>query len=71
MERPSLTLTLEERYAKSSCGGAFDAKAAGKATVDGIPNEFADGFTVGGKNTNFPKKESVLLKGHSNKKYKG
>jgi hypothetical protein len=62
---------MEERYAKSSCGGAFNAKDAGKSTVDGIANEFADGFTVGGKNTNLPKKESMFLKGHSNKKYKG
>lgn len=64
-------MTLEQRYEKSSCGGAFDAKSVGKVTVDGLPNDFADGFTVGGKNTNLPKKESIFLKGHSNKKYKG
>lgn len=69
--KQSANMTLEQRYEKSSCGGAFDAKSAGKITVDGFSNEFADGFTVGGKNTNLPKKESIYLKGHSNKKYKG
>jgi len=71
IERKSIVTTLEERYAKSSCGGAFNAKDAGRVTVDGISNEFADGFTLGGKNTHMPKKESIFLKGHSTKKYKG
>lgn len=70
-ERKSLVTTLEDRYAKSKCGGAFDAKSAGKSNVDGFSNEFADGFTRGGKDTGMPKKESIFLKGHSNKKYKG
>lgn len=70
-ERKSLTKTMEERYAQEKCGGAFDAKSAGKVTVDGFSNEFADGFTKGGKDTGLPKKESIYLKGHSNKKYKG
>jgi hypothetical protein len=70
-DRKSLVTTMEERYAKGTCGGAFDAKAAGKVTADGFSNDFADGFTKGGKDTGLPKKESMFLKGHSNKKYKG
>ena len=69
-DRQSLTLNMEDRYTKSKAGGAFDAKSAGEKLTDGIPNDFADGFTKGGKNTGLPKKDSSFLKGHSIKKYK-
>ena len=69
-DRQSLTLNMEDRYKKSKAGGAFDAKSAGKTFTDGIPNDFADGFTKGGKNTGLPKKDSMLLKGHNTQKYK-
>ena len=38
---------------------------------DGIPNDHADGFTKGGRNTGLAKKDSIFLKGHNSKKYKG
>lgn len=72
-ERPSVGTTLEERYSSQKVGGAYDAKSAGGSkptTVDAFSNQFADGFTIGGKNTNFPKKNSSLLEGHSTEKYK-
>ena len=70
-DRQSLTLNMEDRYAKSTAGGAFDAKSAGKKLHDGIPNDFANGFTKGGANTGLPKKDSMFLKGHNTQKYKG
>ena len=63
-DRQSLTLNMEDRYKKSNAGGAFDAKSAGEKLTDGIPNDFADGFTKGGVNTGLPKKDSIFLKGH-------
>lgn len=69
--RPSMSKTLEQRYASQKVGGAFDAKAAGTAHVNNLSDEFSDGFTKGGSETNLPKKESVFLKGHSTKKYQG
>jgi hypothetical protein len=71
IERKSLVTTLESRYNNGHVGGAFDAKSAGRDYGDFSENSFADGFTRGGKNTNFPKKESIFLKGHSTEKYKG
>jgi hypothetical protein len=70
-ERKSLDVNLEERYADQKVGGAFDAKKAGQTFSDALNNEFADGFTKGGQNTNLPKKESSYLQGHSTRKYKG
>ena len=70
-DRQSLTLNMEDRYNKSKAGGAFDAKSAGEKLADGIPNDFADGFTKGGANTGLPKKDSMFLKGHNTQKYKG
>ena len=70
-DRQSLTLNMEDRYNKSKAGGAFDAKSAGEILHDGIPNDFADGFTKGGANTRLPKKDSMFLKGHNTQKYKG
>lgn len=70
-DRQSLTLNMEDRYNKSKAGGAFDAKSAGEKLTDGIPNDFADGFTKGGANTGLPKKDSMFLKGHNTQKYKG
>ena len=69
-ERKSLTTTLEDKYNNGTAGGAFDAKSAGKEYADFSDNAFADGFTRGGINTSFPKKESMFLEGHSTKKYK-
>ena len=68
-DRQSLTLNMEDRYNKSKAGGAFDAKSAGKTFTDGIPNDFADGFTKGGLKTRLPKKDSMFLTGHNTKKY--
>ena len=70
-DRQSLTLNMEDRYKKSKAGGAFDAKSSGEKLTDGIPNDFADGFTKGGANTGLPKKDSMFLKGHNTQKYKG
>ena len=70
-ERKSLDTNLEERYKDQRTGGAYDAKQAGKVFEDNMNNEFADGFTKGGANTNFPKKDSSLVQGLSTKKYKG
>jgi len=64
-------ITIEDRYKSSHTGGAFDAKSVGVIFSNNISDSFADGFTRGGQNTNFPKKDSILLKGFSNKKYKG
>ena len=64
MANPTDRLSMEDRYKKSNAGGAFDAKSAGKKLWDGIPNDFADGFTIGGANTRLPKKDSIFLKGH-------
>ena len=64
MANPTDRLSMEDRYKKSNAGGAFDAKSAGKKLTDGIPNDFADGFTKGGVNTGLPKKDSIFLKGH-------
>lgn len=71
IERKSLVTTLEERYKNGTAGGAYDAKSAGKEFTNSFDDSFADGFTRGGKSTNFPKKESIFLKGHSTEKYKG
>jgi hypothetical protein len=71
IERQSTNISLENRYASSKVGGSFDAKSAGKVFVDSMKNEFADGFTRSGENTNFPKKESSLAKGLNTTKYKG
>jgi len=71
INRESLKTSLEDRYGKSKVGGAFDAKSAGVKFTDGIANDFADGFTRGGKNSKLPKKDSSYLKGHSTQKYKG
>jgi hypothetical protein len=68
-ERESLNKSLEQRYADQRAGGAFDAKTAGDAVVDDFSNEFADGFTKGGQNTNLPKKDSSLVKGLDTRKY--
>lgn len=68
--RESLIKTIEERYKDQNAGGAFNAKLAGKSFVDDFNNEFADGFTKGGQNTHFPKKESILIKGLDTRKYK-
>ena len=70
-QRDSLTKGIEDRYASQRAGGAFDAKTAGTATSDAFSNEFADGFTKGGTNTNFPKKDSTLVKNLDTRKYKG
>ena len=71
ISRQSSTLNLEERYQKSSVGGSFNAKSAGKSFANFMTDDFADGFTKGGANTSFPKKESDFIKGHSTQKYKG
>ena len=60
MANPTDRLSMEDRYKKSNAGGAFDAKSAGKKLWDGIPNDFADGFTKGGVNTGLPKKDSIF-----------
>ena len=70
IERDSLTLGLEERYAKQPAGGAFNAKLAGDVLSDGFSNEFADGLTKGGQNTGMPKKDSAYVKGLDTRKYK-
>jgi len=69
-ERQSIDVTLEERYATQKVGGAYDAKQAGKNFVDDFNNEFADGFTKGGQNTNLPKKDSSLVQGLDTRRYK-
>jgi hypothetical protein len=69
-DRESLNKSLEERYATQKAGGAYDAKLAGVAMVDDFSNEFANGFTKGGANTNLPKKDSTLVKGLDTRKYK-
>ena len=71
MANPTDRLNMEDRYKTSKAGGAFDAKSAGKTFVDGIPNDFADGFTKGGVTTLMPKKDSMFLTGHNTQKYKG
>ena len=69
--RESLNKGMEERYNTQKTGGAFNANLAGSIMSDGFSNEFADGFTKGGINTGFPKKESFLVKGLDTRKYKG
>lgn len=71
IDRKSLVINMEDRYNKGKAGGAFDAKSAGSSTVDDFANNFADGFTKAGLNTNLPKKDSIYLQGFNNKKYKG
>jgi len=71
VERPSITTNLETRYKNQRAGGAFDAKLIPNALVDGFSNEFANGFTKGGQNTNLPKKDSIFLSGLNTQKYKG
>ena len=71
IKRDSTITSLEDRYSKQRIGGAFDAKNAGNATSDAFNNEFADGFTKGGTNTNLPKKDSEFVKGLDTRKYKG
>jgi hypothetical protein len=68
-ERDSIITDLVDRYNKQKVGGAFDAKQAGKVFVDDFNNTFADGFTKGGQNTNFPKKDSMYVQGLSTVKY--
>ena len=70
VDKKCVALDMEDRYKKCTAGGAFDAKSAGKTFTDGIPNDFADGFTKGGANTGLPKKDSMFLKGHNTQKYK-
>ena len=69
IQRDSLTKGIEERYVSQKAGGAYDAKTAGTATSDDFSNEFADGFTKGGLNTNLPKKDSSYVKGLDSIKY--
>jgi hypothetical protein len=69
IQRDSLTKGIEERYASQRAGGAYDAKTAGTATSDDFSNEFADGFTKGGLNTNLPKKDSFYVKGFDGRRY--
>jgi len=71
IERESITTNLETRYKKQRVGGAYDAKQIPDALVDDFSNEFANGFTKGGVNTNLPKKDSIYLSGLNTKKYKG
>ena len=71
IERESITTNLETRYKKQRAGGAYDAKLIPNALVDDFSNEFANGFTKGGKNTRLPKKDSIYLSGLNTKKYKG
>lgn len=71
IKRDSITKGLEERYATQHVGGAYDATKAGTFTVDDFNDEFADGFTKGGLNTNFPKKDSQYVSGLDTRKYKG
>ena len=71
IKRDSITKGLEERYSTQHVGGAYNAKTAGNAVVDDFNNEFADGFTKGGLNTHFPKKDSQYIKGLDVRKYKG
>ena len=72
-KRQSLNKDLTSRYATDRAGGAYKAQSAGEAefaTVDFLPNTFADGFTKSGKNTNLPKKDSMYLKGLDTRKYR-
>lgn len=69
IKRESTVKGLEDRYATQKAGGAFDAKQAGNVMVDDFANEFADGFTKGGQNTNLPKKESQYVKGLDTTRY--
>jgi len=69
IKRESLTKGIEARYASQNAGGAFDAKKAGTITVDDFGNDFADGFTKGGLNTNLPKKDSSYIQGFDGRKY--
>lgn len=69
IKRDSLEKGIEKRYDSQKSGGAFDAKSAGNATVDYMSDEFADGFTKGGKNTNLPKKDSLMLRGFVKHRY--
>lgn len=70
INRPSIDTDLEQRYQKQHVGGAYDAKTVNKVFADNMPNEFANGFTKGGKNTNLPKKDSMYLSGFSNRRYR-
>ena len=70
IDRESTDTNLATRYEKQRCGGAYDAKQAGVVESDAFNNEFADGFTKGGKDTKLPKKDSSYLQGHTTKKYK-
>jgi hypothetical protein len=70
IQRDSLTKNLEDRFGSQRAGGAYDAKTAGTATSDAFNNEFADGFTKGGLNTNLPKKDSQYVTGLDVRKYK-
>jgi len=69
IQRESVTKGIEERYTTQNAGGAYNAKTAGTATTDVFNNEFADGFTKGGQNTNLPKKESLYVKGLDETRY--
>lgn len=69
VDRPSLKTDLASRYKTQRTGGAYDAKTAGTVMQDNMSNEFADGFTKGGRNTRLPKKDSSLVKGVNTKKY--
>lgn len=67
--RESLSKGLEERYAKQHVGGAFDAKQL--EFTNFFSDEFGIGFTRGGANTQFPRKNSSLLAGFSSHRYSG
>lgn len=69
VERPSLKTDLASRYKTQRTGGAYDAKTAGTVFDDFMSNEFADGFTKGGRNTRLPKKDSAYVKGVNTAKY--
>lgn len=69
IKRESLTKGLEERYATQHVGGAYDAKQLEFANF--FSDEFGVGFTKGGTNTGFPRKNSGLVMGLDPHRYSG
>ena len=66
IDRVSLVTDLETRYNKSKI-----KEVRSPVAVDDFSNQFATGFTIKQTKTSQTGKESVMLKGFSNKKYHG
>lgn len=71
-ERPSLTITLEERYATQKVGGAYDAKEVKKQPIDfGLQNKTLQNPSGLAASTFSDKAlNTAASSGHTTQKYK-